>query len=113
MGIEVAIGIMAVLGLAFSVWILKYNAKVAGNDRMEAIHKKIDELNGVIIAIEKIDRTAYPYEDIFNNSGNMYKFYRIRYEVEGRRKLGYGVLIIKQNSYGPALAMNTEWVWKF
>ena len=113
MSIEMTIGLMTIASGIFVVWVLKHNAQAAKSDRIGAIERKLKEVNGQVIAIEQIDRSAYPFDDELTNPDMMYKLYRIRYEVEGKRKLGYGVLIIKQNTYGPALAMNTEWIWKF
>ena len=61
--------------------------------------------------IEQVVRRDCHYSDRFDDPNSMYKFYRIRYTIADHRKLLYGVLIIKMNWYGPALAAKTKWLW--
>ena len=110
---SVEIIIIALVGVVAAVVLFRKNTQAVKNDRQSAIEEKVKELGGEIVVVEQVDRAGCPYSDEFNNPDSMYKFYRIRYSVDDHRKLGYGVLIIKQNWYGPALAGNTKWIWYF
>lgn len=110
---QIAIVVISILGTIFTVWALKNNGKIVEKERMSAIKEKIAGLNGEIVAIEQVERVSFPYSEEYTDPDHMYKFYRIRYEVNGNRKLGYGTLVIKNSNFGSALVMNSEWVWKF
>ena len=113
MPVQLISGMMAFLGTVFVIWALLKNAKTVGRVRMAEIEKQVESVGGTIVKVEKIDREVCPYSDGFDNPDMMVKFYRIRYEVEDKRKLGYGILTMKQNWYGPSLAADTKWIWHF
>ena len=110
---SVEIIIIALVCVVAAVVLFTRNTQDVKKERQSAIEEKIRELGGEIVATEQVDRRDCPYSDEFNDPDRMYKFYRIRYSVDDHRKLGYGVLIIKMNWYGPALAAKTKWQWYF
>lgn len=111
MGTEVLMTIIAVIGGVASFFLLKYNAQIVKKERDEAINLKIQELGGEIIKVEHVDRQGCPYSDYYRDPDHMYKFYRIRYEVSGQRKMAYAILILKQNWFGPSLVAEARWSW--
>ncbi len=107
----VIIGVITMAGIVFAVWSLKRNAGDIEEERQQAIEAAVASKGGEIVAVEQIERENCPYSEEFSDTQRMYKFYRIRYEVDGRRKLGYGILCIEPSPYGPSLSAATEWKW--
>ena len=110
---SVEIIIIALASVVAAVILFTRNTQEVKLERQSAIEEKIKELGGEIVVTEQVERRDCPYSDGFDDPNSMYKFYRIRYSVDNHRKLGYGVLIIKMNWYGPALAAKTKWQWYF
>lgn len=110
---SVEIIIIAFVGVVAAVVLLVRNTQDVMKDRQSAIEKRVRELGGEIVATEQVDRADCPYSKEFNDPDSMYKFYRIRYSVDHHGRLGYGVLTMKMNWYGPSLNAKTNWLWYF
>lgn len=113
MGIEVIIVLMTVVFGGLAIWFLNNNGKEVEKDRMKTIEEKVIALGGEVVVIEEVDRNGCPYSEQFLNPDSLYKFFRVRYEVEGQRRLGYCILKLEQNFYGPAIAGRPTWIWRF
>lgn len=105
--------IVALLGVVAAVVMFSRNTQDVKKDRQSAIEEKVKGIGGEIVGVEQVDRAECPYSEEFHDYGSIYKFYRINYAVDDHGKSGYGVLILKHNKYGPALAANTKWQWYF
>lgn len=109
----IEIFIMAVIGIIVTIYLFKNNIQNIKKERSLAIEEKVASLGGEIVRVEHLDRESCPYSDMYKNPDCMYQFYRVRYAVGDSRKLGYAILILKQNSFGSSLLANTSWVWYF
>ena len=102
-----------VIGIVLGIFLFKNNTEEVKKERLMAIKKKVSSLGGKVIKIDKINREAFNYSDIYDNPDKMYIFYKIRYSVRNMEKVGYGVLVLERNWYGPALSAKIEWMWHF
>ena len=105
--------IFAVIGIVLSIFLFKNNTEEIRKERLLAIKKKVSSLGGEIIQIDEVDRQTFHNSNLYNNPDETYKFYKIKYSIRSKEKVGYGVLILERNSYGPALAAKTKWMWHF
>ena len=111
MSMQLAFLLIFVAG-GLSVWILMRMSKQVEHERMDAIKKKISIIGGNVISIELINRNNCPFSSEYQDPDLVYKFYKVIYDVQHESKECWVTLEMKQRSYGPSSAIQTNWIWR-
>ncbi len=97
---------------AVSVWLLMRVSRYSERERAEVIKKKITSMGGKVISINLMKRTTCPFSAEYQDPDLVYKFYRVTYDSEHELKKCWAVLEMKQPSYGPGGAIQSNWIWR-
>lgn len=96
---------------AVSTWLLIKTSNKVFTERKNIIKEKIKSIGGALVNVEQIQEKEVPFAGEYKNINLSYKFYKINYYLDNKRKEGWTVLEMKQNWHGPSGAIKTSWVW--
>lgn len=105
--------LLTFLAGGLSVWVLMRMSKQTEQERMNIINKQISNLGGSINSIDLVAIKDIPFGSEYKNPDSVYKYYKISYDVEHELKQCWAVLEVKQNSFWPSSAINTNWTWRY
>ncbi len=87
--------------------------KKNNNIRTIMIEEKVTSIGGIVQNIKTSKSGDYPYiQEINQNDGSYYVFYKITYRLNDEIKEGWAVLKLQQSLVGPVGATTNEWIWK-
>lgn len=94
-----------------SVWLMLRMSRQVRIRRINLIRQQVSEHGGEVLSVELSDRQHCPLSSEYHDPDLSYKFYDIRYRINGELKQGWAILEMKQNWYGPGSAIKENWLW--
>ena len=113
MNVTVVMIIIGIVGAIVGIFLFRQNAADINGERKSIMEEAVKKHGGVYQSARRVERNVCSFDEDYTDPDSMYKFYEIQYIKDEHVMVAYGVLIMRHNTYGPAIAYNSTWEFHF